>query len=141
MLRPRDSLPRASDSRRICFMAHHCEERGNGALVIVREHYEYLEEQARKGNLEPERLLERLIENGDLLWGEEEEDDGEEFEVETTEVVISGRHRELLAAQAARRNRGTEEYAEMLIEIGAGASFLRADGEDGRGPGEEPGSS
>lgn len=116
-------------------MAHRCEDRGNGALVIVREHYEYLEEQARKGNLEPERLLERLIENGDLLWGDEEEDCGEEFEVEVTEVVISERHRELLAAQAARRNHGPQEYAEMLIEIGASASFLRADRDGGKDPG------
>lgn len=116
-------------------MVDHGEDRGNGELTIVKEHYEYLEEQARKGNLEPERLLERLIENGDLLWGDEEEEDGgEEFEVQTREIVISRRHRELLAAQAAKRNRGTEEYAEMLIEIGASASFLRAD-DGGREPG------
>lgn len=97
-------------------------KRGTGAEVsIEKRHYEYLEEHARNRILEPAMLLEELIENGDRLWegdgfGEEEE---EEIEIETVSVEVSRRHYGLLAEQAARRGLETEEYAEILIEIGA----------------------
>lgn len=91
------------------------------AVSIEKRHYEYLEEHARNRVLEPAMLLEEIIENGDRLWegdglGEEEE---EEEEIETVSVEVSQRHYGLLAEQAARRGLETEEYAEILIEIGA----------------------
>ena len=92
-----------------------------GAEVrIEKRHFEYLEEQARNRILEPGMLLEELIENGDSLWegdglAEEEEDE----EIETVSVSVSRRNHGLLEEQAAKRNLEKEEYAEMLIEIGA----------------------
>lgn len=91
------------------------------AVRVEKKHYEYLEEQARNRILEPGMLLEELIENGDSLWegdglAEEEEEIGE---IETVSVSVSRRHHGLLEEQAARRELEKEEYAEMLIEIGA----------------------
>ena len=90
------------------------------SLAIEKRHYLYLAEQAKKRILEPERFLEKLIENGDRLWeGPAEEEEEPEEEIETVSVELSRRHYGLLAEQAAKRGLDTEEYAEILIEIGA----------------------